>query len=349
MRSNGKPVMQAQTPVYDGEIEETGARALATVRGGGTLQRTQTQYMTAVAVQKERDLDKIIARVEREAAIIGQDFIYSMKFKNKDGTESRVEGTSIDGAMILQRNWGNCVTEVDIAEEAPSHWVFRATFVDLELGSTVTRLYRQRKSESHMRGDAERKIDIAFQIGQSKAIRNVVVKAIPAWLEKAAVTKAMDAAAAGIKDLEKAITGVVVAFSKIGVTESMIERLLSIPRAQWTALDVVRLRAIGRAIKDGQTSVADEFVTDADFAAAETKKKAESEAAQKAAEVPAAATTTPTDVSGTDEDDFGAAEEPKRPSQPGNPAPSSPTATASTTPTEGEPAKKEKVYGGASS
>jgi hypothetical protein len=259
-RTATRPAVRAAEPM-DGDFEEMPQTSALAPLQGRTAMRIQTQYATAVSVQKARDIDKVLAAVEREASLAFDDFNYSMTFKSKTGP-STIEGVSIDGAMILARNWGNCVTEAQIVEDAPAHWVFSATFIDLETGFTEQRLFRQRKGESHMQGDAERKIDIAFQIGQSKAKRNVIVKAMPTWLIKAAVIAAKKAAETRIKDLPKEIAEVIAAFKSIGVTEEQLVKRIGEPSARWIPRDIVLLDGIGRAIGERLTSVEQEFPKD---------------------------------------------------------------------------------------
>lgn len=294
MRSQGKPSVMAHVAgehdVIDGEFEELNGRggggggALATVTQHSAT-RVQSQYTTAMVCPVRRDMKKVVDAVVREAELAGEDFMYSFSI-GKGEKRTLIEGVSIDGAMILSRNFGNCIPEIEIAQEAPTHWIFRATFVDLETGATLPRLFRQSKGTLHGKFDPERKLDIALQIGQSKAQRNVIVKAMPTYLVNAAVKAAKAAAAASIKDLPQAISDACATFQKMNVTPEQIETFIGAPRAQWNANDIVRLRATYKAIADRQTTVDQEFpapgsVNDSDEApAVVTPDKA---AAQRAA------------------------------------------------------------------
>lgn len=335
MRTNGQPSVNGD--VYEAEFEEDGGGrappgALATVRGAGMMQ-TRTQYSTAVIAQVPRDLattdakgnpnpNTVLARVLREAAIAGEDFLYSMTFRSKDGP-STVEGVSIDGAMILARNFMNCACECEVVEEGPTHWIFKATFIDHETGFTEARLFRQNKKARSMKGDPERLLDIAFQIGQSKAKRNAIVRAMPTWLVDQATNAAKAAAAAKVKDLPKAIEDVTATFkSKFGVDVQRIEKYLSAPIAQWNARDIVRLRAVYKAIIERSTTVDNEFPLE--------------EEAKPAAE------TRPVADEGFIGDAPSAAAEPKAQAAGGGPPAASPTpaATAPAAPPAPEPAPK---------
>jgi hypothetical protein len=263
MRQNGKPAAIApRDDSYDTPGGSAGENLLAR---GATMARMQIgQYTTAIQVQKPRSLKALQAAVIEEAELLGQDFLYGWEVndKNSPSGKSWIEGVSIDGAMILARNWGNCATPVQLVEDAPAHWLMEATFVDLETGYTVQRLFRQRKTESHSKSmEGDRKLDIAFQIGQSKAQRNVIVKAMPAWLINAATTAALSSTVSKYeKDLPKFRQVCVKAYAPISVTQAMLEKKVGLPVDAWTARDLAKLSSLHKAIvQEKVTTVAEAF------------------------------------------------------------------------------------------
>lgn len=272
MRQQGKPTYQPrQQAPQNGHIQgasplarvgdDMGSDAGAIVGSGGTLVQARTQYHTAVYVQRARDIEAVRKSAVKEAGLCGEGFFYSWSVndKNKPGGKGLVEGVSVDGAMILARNFTNCVCPVEVAVDGPQHWILHAAFVDLETGFTVERLFRQRKGERHGRFDEERALDIAFQIGQSKAQRNVILKAMPQWLTESCLDAAKDAAELKYKDVPKQVPKFIRRFEEMGVTLEQLEAKLNRPRAKWEPCDLVTLAAIGRAIADRQTTVEQEF------------------------------------------------------------------------------------------
>jgi hypothetical protein len=234
----------------------------AVVAGGGTLQKVQTDFVTAVAVQVPRDKKDVLARVIEECSFDPEGLIYAWTARNKDGSKGKISGPSIKMAMILSREWGNCATDAIVIDETDTHWTFKGFFIDLERGSTTPRLYRQRKPAAGKgRMDKDRTEDIDYQIGQSKAVRNAVVNAMPAWL----MNKALKAARGELaRELTKggkadAIAKVKRAFAKWDVTVAMLEKRLDKKSGKWTADDLADLRAVYSAIDDGQTTADDEF------------------------------------------------------------------------------------------
>lgn len=256
-------------------MQETKPRGLAAPRNdemmpggmnakpGQSMTRAETSggHFTAIQVAVKREAPLVKREVLFEAGEMGKEFFYAWEVKDKTSPtgKSLIKGMSIEGAMVIARNWGNCFTDVLIEEESPREWVFKAVFVDHQTGFTLTRLFRQRKAESHGNFDAERALDIAFQIGQSKAIRNVIANAMPSWLIDQAMEVATRASEKAFTDLPAALAQAQKFFGKLGVTDEQLVRKIGKPFDQWVARDHAVLSSIYKAIKEGMTTVAAEF------------------------------------------------------------------------------------------
>jgi hypothetical protein len=241
-----------------GELIQEPNRALAAAPGQTMLQM-RTSYSTAMSVPKPRELNQAAKRLLQEARLAGESFYYGWG-SGKD----RVEGPSVGLAMAAARCWGNCAVEMQPMQETGDAWVFTAAFVDLETGFTVNRQFRQSKRWTvYGKLDAERKDDMRFQIGQSKATRNVILNALPEWL----IEQAMDEAKAGVRSkIEKyindngyaaAVDMIVKTLAKLGVKEDAIVDKCGV--AAVTALNVdqlVILRGDIAALQAGQERAA---------------------------------------------------------------------------------------------
>jgi hypothetical protein len=104
--------------------------------------------------------------------------------------------------------------------------------------------------------DRDRQEDIVFQIGQSKAIRNAIVRAMPAWLVDQAIETAQGAELKQIKpeNIHKARANVMQFFSTYAVTLECIEAKVGRAVDEWTAQDIVDLRGNATALKEGRVA-----------------------------------------------------------------------------------------------
>ena len=248
--ANGKISTEAQ-PMQDDLDTAAPADLLAQ---GKTLQKAGTPFMTAMSVQKPRNLDRVVAAMENEAKYAGEKFWYKLPFGGG------IEGASIGLAVSLAREWGNCAVTMDV-QETDEAFFFTGRFIDLEKGYQLERAFRQRKSPKLGKFDGERTQDIAFQIGQSKTIRNVILNSVPRWL----VQRTMDAAKKSVADgitPDKLIAErqtIVAAFSTRGVKLDRLVEKLGRGMTEWTALDIADLRADYAALKSGDATVEELF------------------------------------------------------------------------------------------
>jgi hypothetical protein len=215
------------------------------------LMRSQTQFHTAVAVQRPRNLDKVVAAVLREAEFAGDAFYYSFPMGGK-----KIEGPSIGLAMAVAREWGNCAVPVEYYETA-AEWVFNAHFVDLERGFTVSRVFRKKKGKGAFKKlEDDRAEDMTFQAAQSRAIRNVVLAGVPRWLTDQAKERAKEAVLKGIskEGLATATEKALKFLAGYGITEERVMALLAKPKNEWASEDIATLRGLASQLKDGQAA-----------------------------------------------------------------------------------------------
>jgi len=234
------------------------AGASASLANGSAMQQVKTSYTTAVAVQKPRILAEVEQRLLQEADQAGEDFYYGW-----GAGKDRVEGPSVGLALAAARCYGNCAVEMAPVQDTFDAWIFTASFIDLETGFTLSRQLRQSKRWIvYGKHDEARKEDIRFQIGQSKAIRNVVTNSVPEWL----INKAMDRAKGGVRDMiqrtvdqhgiEAVIERAVEKLSALGIDEARVLAKFGRPTTRGlTVEDLVLIRGDLSAIGAGQDTV----------------------------------------------------------------------------------------------
>ncbi len=239
--------------------------AAEAIQQGHTIRALQTNYATAVAVQKPRNLKEVMKRCIEEAEIAGDLFYYRWETSSTDQKTGKVkksiiEGPSVNLALTAVRNFGNSVVQQCPVQETRDSWIFTAAFIDLETGFTIERQFRMAKDYTvYGKMDKYRKDDIKFQIGQSKAIRNVVNNAMPAGIISKMIEAAKNSARKVIEerlekaggDIQKVIDPMLKKFDKYGVTSEMIERKLGIDMTKWDIDELTMLAGDLTALASG--------------------------------------------------------------------------------------------------
>lgn len=236
----------------DRSIVEQPTPGAEIVAQGGTLQKIETKYATAISVQKPRDLKQVREDCLVEAALAGESCYYGW-----GAGKDRVEGPSITAAMIMLRNWGNMAVEMDEVHETATAYIMKAYVIDIEKGVTLSRQFRQSKKWTvYGKMDAERKDDVRFQIGQSKTQRNVILRILPGWLTDAVIEKAKEGVRIRIENyikknsLEGAREKVVAALSRYSVDVERIEYKIGRKYGEWGVEELVLLQGDIKALSD---------------------------------------------------------------------------------------------------
>src|SRR5262249_18049193 len=213
----------------------------------------------AQPVAVARDEPAILRKLTALAAAAGDDWFYRFPVRRKDGGSDYIEGPSIKLANNVARYFGNCVTEIREADLGDC-WVFYARFTDIETGFSMERAYRQRKSQSSMRTrDAERQLDINFQIGQSKAIRNCICNALQIYADYA-FEQARNSLVDKIgKDLDAWRKRTLEGLNNMPVELSRVERVVGRAAKDWLAPNIAQIIAMMKSIADGMTSADEAF------------------------------------------------------------------------------------------
>jgi hypothetical protein len=217
--------------------------------------------MRVVGAQKVavlRDESKVLQRLRVLAAAAGDDWYFRWPVKEKKtGKITWVEGPSIKLANDLARLYGNDEIETRVIDLGDS-WLIYARFTDYESGFSLTRPFQQRKSQRTMGDDADRQRDIAFQIGCSKAIRNVTVNALQTFADFA-FEEAKGALVDKIgRDLPKWRAKTIEKLeAKVDIKR--VEAVIGRAAGDWLAPDVAMVIAMMRAISDGMATADESF------------------------------------------------------------------------------------------
>jgi hypothetical protein len=223
--------------------------------GGGAGLRVIGAQKIAVP----RDEPKILQKIKVLAAAAGDDWYYRWPVKNKKtGKTEWVEGASIKLANEVSRIFGNDEIDTRVIDLGDS-WLIYARFTDYETGYSLTRPFQQRKSQrSIATEDGARAQDIAFQIGCSKAIRNVVVNALQTFSDfafeeaRGALVDKIGRDVAGWREkTTRKLEG--------RVDLKRVEAVLGRAAGDWLAPDIAQVVAMMKAVSDGMATIDETF------------------------------------------------------------------------------------------
>lgn len=245
----------------DEQIAAAFARPLGETSSGqlvpvsGPLQMTVSDaIITAQKVAVERDDGNVLRKIKAFAAAAGEDWYYRWKTKDR-GRETWVEGPSIKCANNVARFYGNCQVDTRVVDNGDS-WIIYARFVDYETGFSYTRPFQQRKAQGTFKtADSGRLLDMALQIGVSKAIRNVICNALESF-----TTFAFEEARNSIvekvgKDIERYRNRVVQRLGEMNIAVERVEFVVGRAHKDWLATDVSLIIAEIQAINDGMATI----------------------------------------------------------------------------------------------
>lgn len=175
------------------------------LEAGHAVQQIRTNTQMQVSLSQPRDIKKVLQSAVQEAELMGEEFFYLWSVKDKKtGRVSNIDGIGYEGAVMLLRNWKNCTVQIDRVDEDATSWVFHATFVDFESNVSITRSHQMSKGwVVYGNLDDARKETIRFEIGQSKAIRNVALAGVPKWLQSRSFSAAKDSVKNAINKMIK--------------------------------------------------------------------------------------------------------------------------------------------------
>lgn len=222
--------------------------------------------VTAQRVAVPRNHNAIIQKLKALCAMAGDGYVYSWPVKDrKNQREQIVEGPTIKLANDLARTYGNC--QIDVRVQRDGDWlVIYARFTDLETGYSYTRPFQQRMNQDTGMKDAERRMDMVFQIGVSKAIRNVVVNALSTFADFMVEEAKNNLIAKVQENPDKAHGFIDKVLDRFEIDVARVEAVIGRKRDKWTVRDLARVYQEMRGLVDGMTN-ADELYPTAEAAA----------------------------------------------------------------------------------
>lgn len=269
--------MATQTRETEGvqhmEMQEPINHPLARANGGlPSVGEMTTQPITAVPVAVPRDEAKVLRKLAVRAAMAGEDWFYRFPVRDK-GAQKYIEGPSIKCANNVAQLFGNCAIRTRAIDNFDS-WLIYARLEDYEQGFVYERPWLQPKGQQSLgTRDQGRAEAIAFQIGVSKAIRNVVCNALELFTNYAFEEARNSIVEKLGKNLPEAINKIKNKLGQMGVEAKRVEAMIGRSIDQWLAPDCARVIAEITAITEGMATADETWPTQEPKPTRESVKK----------------------------------------------------------------------------
>jgi hypothetical protein len=165
------------------------------------------------------------------------------------------------------RQYRNGLMVPEPVQETSEAFYFTHWFVDLETNVAMPRQWREgKRSTVDGKLDEERKMQVRFNRGQSKNIRNCILNAMPEWLVNKAIVEAKGVVRAKLekfireKSLAAAQKYVVDQLVQVGVTAEQIRAKTMRDKVEGLDIDdIVALSGDLKSIQTGSESAATLF------------------------------------------------------------------------------------------
>ena len=217
----------------------------------------EQQPVGAQKVAVLRDEARVLQKIKALAAAAGTDWFYRFPVKKKGGGTDFITGPSIKLANNIARLYGNCTIDVRLVDNGATWWIY-AKFIDLETGFSMVRPFQQDKGASRMGGvgpEAEaRRLDIALQIGVSKAIRNVIVNSLELHCDFAFTEAQRNLVGRIGANLNEYRARAIKWFADSAIALHRVETIMGRAAKDWLAPDLARLAAEIKAVEDGMAT-----------------------------------------------------------------------------------------------
>jgi hypothetical protein len=250
----------------------------------------EVQAAVVMARQFPRDVQKAIADMRQSCAMPR---LAERAFFRYNRGGANVTGPSIHLARDLARCWGNIDYGVkELARDDQYGQSEMLAFAwDLETNARSETVFIVPHARDK-KGGPQRLIDMR-DIYENNAnngarrLRECIFAVMPPWFKEEAKDICHETLEkGGGKPLPQRIADAVAAFEGVGVTRTQMEKKAGRAVAGWTAQDVAQFGVIFKSIRQGETSVADEFEPEGQVTAAGLKAQAKIEGASDAPQEP---------------------------------------------------------------
>jgi len=218
--------------------------------------RTQAEITAQIEIahQRPRSIKKFMQDA-LDMATLNEDVAGSCIYALPRGGKS-IEGPSARLAEIVVSAWGNAHAGARVIGEDAKFVTAQGVARDLERNVTITFEVRRRITNKKGERFNDDLIAVTANAAASIALRNAVFKMVPKAFWDGIYEEARKAAVGDVRTIETKRANMIDHFGKMGVTEERIIEMLGVPgREDIGAEELIRLRGVATALKDGDISV----------------------------------------------------------------------------------------------
>lgn len=174
-----------------------------------------------------------------------------------------IEGPSARFAEILLYAWGNARADAEVVSVGDKTLTSQGTFFDLERNVAIRKKVERRITDSKGRRYKDDMITVTGNAANSIALRNVVFAGVPKALWKALYLKARKVAIGDAGTMIQTRQKLVEHFGKMGVEPADVFAYLDVAGIEDIGEDeIILMRGLSNAIRDGETTVEEAFAPD---------------------------------------------------------------------------------------
>lgn len=242
---------------------------VATPKALEALNRAEIDMQIATAKRYPRSLGMVLREVETLATVdeeTADKCFYRLKRENRrSGKTTWIVGPSVRFAEMVLCAWGNVRHGVQIIDTEGDFAVARATVHDLEkngfhAAESVRQIVSVDKRSGAKRRYSSDLIQTTAMAAASIALRNATFRVIPIGCFKSILRKIDEVALGKSETMDARRAKVLEYFRGLKVSE---DRVLSVCErktvADLTVDDLINLRGLARAIKDGEATIEEAF------------------------------------------------------------------------------------------
>jgi len=191
---------------------------------------------------------------------IAEECIYALPRGGKT-----IEGPSARFAEVVASAWGNCRAGARVVAEEREFVVAQGVFHDLQRNVSITYEVKRRITDKYGRRYPADMIAVTANAACSIALRNSILKGVPKAFWADMYDEARKTVMGDSKTLSTRRADAVNYLQKFGVTTEMICATLGVQGLEDIGLeDMVKLKGLATAIKEGDTTVEQAFRTPED-------------------------------------------------------------------------------------